>query len=279
MTFSRRTTVKRDKFPRSRSRDAASVNGSLISSHSNGACRTRPRREPLPSGSTGTTDPPYRALAREPRTRLTGAGGGEPERARLGRRPRSRAPCVEHQPREAASSSRTVNVPSARRAQWAQAKNCLTHRVGPWSPWLPGGTGPLLVGGDMGSADRRERISKTNRCFGRPTQAWIAEPVLRAITCMIVQRREVIMLDAVEHRGLGLAAGVPTRGRRRGMGGEHVRCGGEAGPMPPGRANDSGGLERDLRRGRPPAGRSSIRCPDTGQGDYSKSLVLRERAA
>jgi hypothetical protein len=41
-------------------------------------------------------------------------------------------------------------------------------------------------------------------------EAWIAEPVLRAITRMIEQRREVIMHDAVEHRGLGLAAGVPT---------------------------------------------------------------------
>jgi hypothetical protein len=102
-------------------------------------------------------------------------------------------------------------------------------------------------------------------------EAWIAEPVLRAIARLIEQRWEVVTDNAVEHRALGLAAGITTRGRRRGMGGEHVRGGGEAGTMPLGRANDLGGLENDMRRGRPPAGRSSIRCPDPGQDDRLKS--------
>jgi hypothetical protein len=39
----------------------------------------------------------------------------------------------------------------------------------------------------------------------------------------------------------------------------------EAGTMPRGRISDLGGLKRDLQRRRPPAGRSSTRCPDPGQ--------------
>lgn len=82
-------------------------------------------------------------------------------------------------------------------------------------------------------------------------EAWIAEPVLRAIARLIEQRWEVVTDNAVEHRALGLAAGITTRGRRRGMGGEHVRGGGEAGTMPLGRANDLGGL--GLLAAAPPA--------------------------
>jgi hypothetical protein len=89
--------------------------------------------------------------------------------------------------------------------------------------------------------------------------------------------------DAVEHSGLWSAAGIAARGRRRRIGGEHVRRGGEAGTMPLGRAHDLGGLERDLRRGRPPVGRSTTRCPDPGQDDRCKSPVCastrRERSA
>jgi hypothetical protein len=128
--------------------------------------------------------------------------------------------------------------------------------------------------------DRAGHTRGTSRT--RAPRSGIAESVLRAIARVIEQRGEVVTHNAVEHRGLWFAAGITTRGRRRGIGGEHVRRCGEAGTMPLGRAHNLGGLERDLRRGCPPVGRSRTRCPDPGQAiaasRWSCASTRRERS-
>jgi hypothetical protein len=65
-------------------RRKARVTETRVDEHPADFCRHRPRRGPLPPGSPGTTDPPYRPLAGEPRARSRGAEGAERSELALG---------------------------------------------------------------------------------------------------------------------------------------------------------------------------------------------------